>query len=208
MKNTVIGVAGGTGSGKTTVALRVMDAVGVDNVAYLQHDSYYRDHSHLTTAEREKVNYDHPDELETVLLIEQIKALMASEPVEVPVYDFATHTRRNETVVMNPQPIILIEGMLILADKSLRNLMDIKVFVGTDADIRFIRRLKRDIQERGRTMESIIVQYEESVRPMHSEFVEPSKQYADIIIPEGGLNEVGVDMFITKVRSLLSSNMK
>ncbi len=201
----VIGVAGGTGSGKTTVSRRILEQVSVVNVAYIQHDSYYKDRSHLKPAERACINFDHPDALETSLLVEHVNSLVAGNAIDVPVYDFTTHTRGAETTRVTPRPIILIEGILILVDKELRNLMDIKVFVDTDADTRFIRRLKRDIQERGRSMESVIRQYEETVKPMHLEFVEPSKRYADIIIPEGGLNEVGVDMLVTKIRSLLSS---
>ena len=200
----VLGVAGGTGSGKTTVSRRVMEQTNPDDVAYLQHDSYYRDHSHLTPQEREKVNYDHPDELETDLLARHVQSLVDGKAVDLPVYNFSTHTRRGETKSMQPRPIILIEGILILADKDLRDLMAIKVFVDTDDDIRFIRRLKRDMRERGRSLESVIRQYEETVKPMHIEFVEPSKRHADIIIPEGGLNDIGVDMLITKIRSLLA----
>lgn len=200
----VIGVAGGTGSGKTTVSHKVMGHFGEANVAYLQHDSYYKDHSHLPPAAREEVNYDHPDELETDLLKEHISAILVGKPVDVPIYDFTNHTRKRETVCVSPRPVILIEGILILVDKGLRDLMDLKAFVDTDADIRFIRRLRRDIQERGRSMESVIRQYVETVKPMHREFIEPSKRFADIIIPEGGFNEVGVEMFVTKIQSLLA----
>jgi len=203
MDTITIGVAGGTGSGKTTVSHRILEQVGAENVAYVQHDSYYRDRSHLSPEERALINFDHPDALETSLLAEHVKSLRAGIAVMIPVYDFKTHTRTAEVVRVTPQPVILIEGILILADKKLRDLLDIKIFVDTDADTRFIRRLKRDIQERGRTMDSVIRQYETTVKPMHLEFVEPSKRYADVIIPEGGFNEVGVDMLVTKIRSLI-----
>ncbi len=203
MKTITIGVAGGTGSGKTTVSHRILEQVGAENVAYVQHDSYYRDRSHLSPEERALINFDHPDALETALFAEHVRSLRAGIAVEIPVYDFRTHTRTSGTVQLVPRPVILLEGILILADKVLRDLMDIKVFVDTDADTRFIRRLRRDIEERGRTMDSVIRQYEATVKPMHLEFVEPSKRYADVIIPEGGFNEVGVDMLVTKIRSLI-----
>ncbi|MFC1542965.1 uridine kinase [Candidatus Neomarinimicrobiota bacterium] len=200
----VIGVAGGTGSGKTTVSQKIIAQVGPEKVTYIQHDSYYKDHSHLSPEVREHVNYDHPNELETNLLVKHILSLKAGDPADIPIYDFSTHTRNAETVRAKPRPVILIEGILILVDKELRDLMDIKAFVDTDADTRFIRRLMRDIHERGRPIESVIQQYQATVKPMHQEFVEPSKRFADIIIPEGGFNEVGVDMFVTKIQSLLS----
>ncbi|HUT15360.1 MAG TPA: uridine kinase [Anaerolineae bacterium] len=203
MKTIVIGVAGGTGSGKTTVSHRILEQVGAENVAYVQHDSYYRDRSHLPPEERALINFDHPDALETALLAEHVRSLLAGATVQIPVYDFKTHTRASRTMQLVPRPVILLEGILILADKVLCDLMDIKVFVDTDADTRFIRRLRRDIQERGRTMDSVIRQYEATVKPMHLEFVEPSKRYADVIIPEGGFNDVGVDMLVTKIRSLI-----
>ena len=203
MKTIVIGVAGGTGSGKTTVSHRILEQVGAENVAYVQHDSYYRDRSHLSPEERALVNFDHPDALETALFAEHVRSLIAGAIVQIPMYDFRTHTRRSRTMQLVPRPVVLLEGILILADKDLRDLMDIRVFVDTDADTRFIRRLRRDIEERGRTMDSVIRQYEATVKPMHLEFVEPSKRYADVIIPEGGFNEVGVDMLVTKIRSLI-----
>jgi len=186
----IIGVAGGTGSGKTTVAQVILERVGRDRIAYIQHDSYYRDQSHLPPEERAKVNYDHPNSLESDLLVRHLQMLQAGQPVEVPVYDFTTHTRTNRTYRVEPRRVILVEGILIFAEKALRDMFDIKIYVDTDADIRFIRRLQRDIAERGRTMESVIEQYLSTVRPMHLEFVEPSKRYADVIIPEGGFNEV------------------
>ncbi len=203
MKPLIIGVAGGTGSGKTTVAQAILDRVGRDKIAYIQHDSYYKDQSHLPPEERAKVNYDHPDALETELLIKHLKELQAGRAVEVPVYDFTTHTRTNKTRRVEPKQVILVEGILIFADEALRRMFDIKIYVDTDADIRFIRRLKRDIIERGRTMESVIEQYLATVRPMHLEFVEPSKRYADIIIPEGGFNPVALDMVVARIKGML-----
>jgi uridine kinase len=200
----VIGVAGGTGSGKTTVSHAILDRVGRDQIAYLQHDSYYRDRSDVPLEERANANFDHPDALESNLLAQHIKLLKAGQSVEVPLYDFTTHTRRRETVRVEPRKVILVEGILIYAEKVLRELMDIKVFVDTDADIRFIRRLQRDISERGRTVESVIQQYTQTVRPMHLEFAEPSKRYADIIIPEGGFNVTAIDMIVAKVENMVA----
>ncbi len=199
----VIGIAGGTGSGKTTVARVILDRVGEDHIAYLPHDAYYKDNSHLPLSERIKINYDHPDSLETSLLIQHIQQLKEGRPIERPVYDFTTHTRTNETVTVLPRPIIMVEGILLFYEPELRKLFDVKIYVDTDPDIRFIRRLRRDITERGRTMESVIDQYLNTVRPMHLEFVEPSKRYADIIIPEGGFNRVALDMVVARVDSLL-----
>ncbi len=199
----VIGIAGGTGSGKTTVAEVILERVGEEHIAYLPHDAYYKDNSHLPPAERAKINYDHPDSLETTLLIEHLKRLRAGHAIQRPVYDFTTHSRTAETVTVEPRPIIMVEGILIFAEPDLRPLFDVKIFVDTDADIRFIRRLVRDIEERGRTMESVVAQYLSTVRPMHLEFVEPSKRYADIIIPEGGLNAVAMDMVVARIEALL-----
>jgi len=199
----VVGVCGGTGSGKTTVVTEILKGLNTDNVLLIQHDSYYKDRSYLPVAERSNINYDHPDALETSLLIEHVKQLLAGKAAEVPIYDFATHTRKAETWHARPCKVIVIEGILILADPDLRKLLDIKVFVDTDADIRFIRRMERDIAERARTRELVVRQYLETVKPMHLEFVEPSKRYADVIIPEGGFNTVAVDMLITKIRSVL-----
>ena len=199
----VIGIAGGTGSGKTTVAQVILRRVGSEKIAYLPHDAYYKDHSHLSPEERAQVNYDHPDSLETSLLVEHIRALKAGQVIERPVYDFTTHSRTRQTVRVEPRPIILVEGILIFVEPDLRNLFDIKIFVDTEADIRFIRRLLRDIHERGRTMESVVDQYLNTVRPMHLEFVEPSKRYADVIIPEGGLNTVALDMVVARLEALL-----
>jgi uridine kinase len=199
----VIGVAGGSGSGKTTVVREIIRNIGRTHVTVIHHDSYYRDVKDLPLEERVKINYDHPDSLETSLLIHHLRQLGAGHSVEVPVYDFTAHLRAEETERMEPRKVVIVDGLLILWDRALRELMDIKVFVDTDADLRFIRRLSRDIQERGRTAESVIEQYITTVRPMHLEFVEPSKRYADIIIPQGGHNLVGVDMLLTKIRSVV-----
>jgi len=199
----VIGIAGGTGSGKTTVANVIIDRVGANHIALLPHDAYYKDLSKLEPAQRVLINFDHPDSLETSLLVDQIKQLKDYISIELPVYDFKTHTRTTITTHIEPQPVILVEGILILAEKSLRDLFDVKIFVDTDADIRFIRRLERDIAERGRTSTSVITQYMTTVRPMHLEFVEPSKRYADVIIPEGGLNTVAMDMVVARLEALL-----
>ena len=202
-KPITIGVAGGSGSGKTTVALKILERVGFDRIAYLSHDAYYRDASNLPPAERAQLNFDHPDSLDNDLLIGQLKQLQTGLPVETPVYDFKTHSRLAEIRRIDPQPVILVEGILIFADKGLRDLMDMKIFVDTDSDLRFIRRLQRDIGERGRAPESVIQQYLRTVRPMHLEFVEPSKRYADVIIPEGGFNEVAIDMVAARLRALV-----
>jgi len=202
----IIGVAGGTGSGKTTVANAILDRVGAEHVAYIPHDAYYRDLRDLPTEQRERVNFDHPDSLETSLLIEHLKVLRSGEPVEVPIYDFTTHSRTAETRRVEPAPLILVEGILIFAEPELRKLMDVKLYVDTDADVRFIRRLRRDIQDRGRNFESVCRQYLNTVRPMHLEFVEPSKRYADVIIPEGGFNKVAIEMVATQLRRMLEGN--
>jgi uridine kinase len=202
----VIGIAGGTGSGKTTVAKVIIDRVGANHIALLPHDAYYKDLANLESAQRALINYDHPDSLETSLLIEHIKRLRNLQPIELPIYDFVTHTRTLNTAHIDPQPVILVEGILILAEKGLRELFDVKIYVDTDPDIRFIRRLERDIAERGRTSSSVIHQYMTTVRPMHLEFVEPSKRYADVIIPEGGLNTVAMDMVVARIEALLRTH--
>jgi len=201
----IIGIAGGSGSGKTTVAQQILQRVGPDQIAYLQHDSYYKDLSGLPPAQRAEVNFDHPNSLETDLLIQHIARLRDGEPVQVPVYDFATHSRTSQTYTVMPRRVILVEGILIFAEARLRGLFDIKIFVDTDPDIRFIRRLQRDLAERGRTTESVIKQYLATVRPMHLEFVEPSKRYADVIIPEGGYNTAALDMVVARIEALLRS---
>jgi uridine kinase len=198
-----IGVAGGTGSGKTTVSYQILERVGEQHIAYLAHDSYYKDLAHLPYDERRAINFDHPDALDTALLIDHVKQLQNNHTAEVPIYDFTQHIRVKETEHISAQPIILVEGILIFAEPDLRNLFDIKIYVDTDADIRFIRRLRRDIEERGRSADSVIDQYLKTVRPMHLKFVEPSKRYADIIIPEGGFNWVAIDMIAERIRSML-----
>ncbi len=202
----ILGVAGGTGSGKTTVVREIIRGLGRGQVTVIHHDSYYRDASDLPFEERVRINYDHPDSLETDLLVQHLHALMQGESVEVPVYDFARHTRAAQTEPALPRKVILLDGLLVLWARELREMMDIKVFVDTDADIRFIRRLKRDMAERGRSAESVVEQYMATVRPMHLEFVEPSKRYADIIVPEGGYNRVAVDMLLTKIKSILNGH--
>ncbi len=201
----VIGIAGGTGSGKTTVAQVILERVGAQHIALLPHDAYYKDLSQLPLAQRAQVNFDHPNSLDTELLIQHVQLLKQNQPIDLPVYDFRTHSRTAKTIRMESQPVILVEGILIFAEPTLRNLFDVKIFVDTDADIRFIRRLERDIAERGRTSVSVIQQYLSTVRPMHLEFVEPSKRYADVIIPEGGLNVVAMDMVVARIKALLSS---
>jgi uridine kinase len=198
----VIGVAGGSGSGKTTVVRRIVDSLGDSEVTVLEHDRYYRDRNDLRLEERAALNYDHPDSLETDLLVAHIHALRQGHTVQAPVYDFARHARQPSTETVEPRRAIIIEGILIYTDAALRKLMDVKVFVDTDDDTRFIRRLQRDISERGRTVQSVIEQYLGTVKPMHLEFVEPSKRYADIIVPRGGHNAVATEMLLTLIRSL------
>lgn len=202
MPSFVIGVAGGSGSGKTTVVRRIVDSLGPDQVTLLDHDRYYRDRNDLRLEERAALNYDHPDALETDLMVRHVRALKAGEAVEVPQYDFTRHARLSETTTFQPRRALIVEGILVFTDAALRDLMDIKVFVDTDSDTRFIRRLRRDVAERGRTMESVIDQYQSTVKPMHREFVEPSKRYADVIIPLGGHNTVAVDLLLTMLRSV------
>ena len=199
----VIGIAGGSGSGKTTVAQEILQRVGPDRIAFLQHDSYYKDLSGLPPAQRVEVNFDHPNSLETELLIQHIASLRDGKAVEVPIYDFSTHSRTSKTFTVQPRRVILVEGILIFTEAALRDMFDVKIFVDTDSDMRFIRRLERDIKERGRTTESVIKQYQLTVRPMHMEFVEPSKRYADVIIPEGGFNAAALDMVVARVEALL-----
>ena len=200
----LIGVAGGSGSGKTTVVRRIVRALGQEQVVVVHHDSYYRDTSHLPMAERVQINYDHPESLETELLIQHLEALLRGQAVDIPVYDFSTHARLDERRRILPRPVIIVDGILILWDRKLRDLMDVKLFVDADADVRLGRRLQRDMDERGRSPDSVLTQYMETVRPMHLEFVEPSKRYADVIIPRGGHNRVGVDVVVATVRSALA----
>ena len=198
----IIGIAGGSGSGKTTFTNAIKEMFKED-VLIIRHDDYYKDHSNLSFEEKKHINYDHPDALETDLLVEHVKQLKAGQPIEKPLYDFSTHDRKGSEMIF-PKKIIILEGILILESKALRNLIDIKVYVDTDADIRILRRLVRDINERGRTIESVVDQYLTIVRPMHLQFTEPSKKYADIIIPEGGHNYVAIDLLMAKIRDILN----
>jgi uridine kinase len=200
----IIGVAGGSGSGKTTVVRRIIERIGDDNILLIQHDSYYRDLSHLTIEERSLQNFDHPEALETELMIDHIKALLDGQSIEIPHYDFANHTRSEQTTRVSPRRVILIDGILIFYEKALRSMMDIRLFVDTDHDVRLLRRIKRDLVKRGRSLESVLHQYEHFVRPMHFEFVEPSKRYADMIIPHGGENAVALDMVDAVIKERLS----
>ena len=202
----VIGVAGGTGSGKTTVANVVLERLGAHRIAYVPHDAYYKDLRNLQRIQRDILNFDHPDSLDNELMLEHIRLLKSGLPAYLPVYDFTTHSRTEKTIRVDPQPVILVEGILIFAVPELRETFDVKLFVDTDADVRFIRRLQRDIAERGRTTESVIRQYLTTVRPMHLEFVEPSKRYADVIIPEGWLNEVAMEMVVARLGVLLGKH--
>ena len=204
MSSFVIGVGGGSGSGKTTVVRRIVDSLGPEHVTLLDHDRYYRDRNDLRLEERAALNYDHPDSLETDLLVQHVRTLKSGRAVAAPRYDFTRHARLTEKDIVQPRRALIVEGILIFTDPALRELMDIKVFVDTDSDTRFIRRLQRDVAERGRTMESVIDQYLNTVKPMHLEFVEPSKRYADVIIPLGGHNTVAVDLLLTMLRSVAS----
>jgi len=199
----VIGIAGGSGSGKTTVAQEILQRVGPSRIAFLQHDAYYKDLSGLPPAQRAEVNFDHPDSLESELLTYHVDELKAGRAVEVPIYDFSIHSRTEQTFTVQPRAVILVEGILIFAEPELRKRFDVKIFVDTDSDLRLIRRLQRDITERSRTAESVIKQYMKTVRPMHMEFVEPSKRYADVIIPEGGFNRAALDMVEARILALL-----
>jgi uridine kinase len=200
----IIGVAGGTGSGKTTVTQEILRRVGQARIAYIPHDAYYRPLAHLPPNLREQVNFDHPDSLETDLLVEHLELWRSGQAIEVPVYDFTTHMRTAKTVRVEPQRVALVDGILVFAEQRLREVFDVKLYVDADADIRFIRRLRRDIDERGRSMESVVKQYLDTVRPMHLDFVEPSKRYADVIIPEGGYNRVAMDMVVARIERLLA----
>lgn len=199
----IIGVAGGSGSGKTTVSRHIRQAVGEARLTYIEHDNYYRDDPHLSFEQRAQQNYDHPDSLETSLLIEHLQALRRGESATMPLYDFSIYARRTEIREIKPASVILVEGILIFAEKALRDLMNMRIFVDTDADVRFIRRLQRDVNQRGRSIESVIEQYYATVRPMHLDFVEPSKRYADIIVPDGGENRVAMEMIVTRIKSIL-----
>ncbi|MEX2476917.1 MAG: uridine kinase [Gracilimonas sp.] len=204
-KPLIIGVAGGSGSGKTTVVNYICEEFSKDNILRIEHDAYYRELKHLPFEERIKQNFDHPASLETELMIRHLEALMEGYPVEVPVYDFERHTRKEETITATPSDVILVDGILIFSEPDLLKLMDVKIFVDTDDDVRLLRRLQRDIQERGRSLDGVLSQYEKFVRPMHLEFVEPSKRYADIIIPRGGKNKVALEMVSALIRGKMGS---
>ncbi|MEF3301605.1 uridine kinase [Paenibacillus sp. GYB003] len=199
-----IGIAGGTGSGKTTVAERLVEALGPQQVVLLSQDSYYADNRHLPMKERERMNYDHPDSVDGELLLDHLRKLRRREPIEMPIYDFTTHSREDRTIAVQPKPVVILEGILIFADPAIRQELDIKVFVDTDADVRILRRLSRDIQERGRTVESVFHQYLNTVKPMHDAFVEPSKRFADLIIPEGGRNDIAIGLLTSRIQTYLA----
>ena len=203
MEVTVIGVAGGTGSGKSTLVKRLQEAFRSEDVVTLCHDYYYKAHPELSYEQRTQLNYDHPQAFDTDMLVEHVRALKNNVAIERPVYSFVEHNRTDEKVAVKPSKVIIIDGILIFENKELRDLMDIKVFVDTDADLRLARRILRDVRDRGRSMESVISQYTTTVKPMHEEFVEPSKKYADVIIPEGGFNSVAVQMLIQNIRSIV-----
>lgn len=207
-KPIVIGVAGGTGSGKSTVAKSIFQSLPDENILIIEQDAYYKDQSDLTYDERVKTNYDHPLAFDTDLLIEHIHSLCNHKEVQKPIYNFSKHNRETESIKVCPRDIIILEGIMILEDERLRNLMDIKIFVDTDADVRIIRRITRDINERGRTLESVIEQYLTTVKPAHEQFIEPTKKYADIIIPEGGYNKVAIDIMTTKVTAIIQEKNK
>ncbi|MCP8967260.1 uridine kinase [Ectobacillus ponti] len=206
-KPVVIGIAGGSGSGKTSVTKAIFEHFRGHSILMLEQDYYYKDQSHLPFEERLQTNYDHPLAFDNDLLIAHIKQLLKYEAIEKPVYDYKLHTRSAETIHVEPKDVVILEGILVLEDKRLRDLMDIKLFVDTDADIRILRRMQRDIQDRGRTLESVIDQYINVVRPMHNQFIEPSKRYADIIIPEGGQNHVAIDIMVTKIATILEETV-
>ena len=205
-KNIIIGIAGGTGSGKTTLAERIIEELSEPNVLIIKQDAYYKSHKELSFDERKNINFDHPDAFDTQLLMKQLSNLKNDVPVEMPQYDFATHLRMKQTIPVSPHKVIMLEGILVFENKELRNLLDIKIFVDTDADVRILRRIKRDIKDRGRTFESVYNQYMKTVRPMHLEFVEPSKKYADVIVPEGGMNIIAIDMIVSKIKQILQES--
>ncbi|MDD6319438.1 MAG: uridine kinase [Oscillospiraceae bacterium] len=205
MKTIIIGIAGGTGSGKTTLTRRLRNHFGADEVSVLNHDSYYKRHDELPYEERCKLNYDHPDSFDTELLIEHLHRLQAGQSVDVPVYDYSIHNRSDRTIRVSPAPVIIVEGILIFASPELCDMMDLKVFVDTDADVRILRRIVRDVKDRGRTLDSVVNQYLTTVKPMHEQFVEPSKRKADLIVPEGGRNEVALDMLTKWVENHLNT---
>lgn len=199
----IIGITGGTGSGKSTVTREIFKSIHEKKIAIIEQDSYYKDQSHLTYEERIKTNYDHPFAFDNDLLIEHLKTLLENKAIQKPIYDFEKHNRKKDTILVEAKDIIILEGILILSEKSIRDLLDIKIFVDTDSDVRVVRRILRDINQRGRTLDSVIHQYMKTVRPAHLQFIEPSKRYADIIIPEGGYNKVAIDILVTKINSIL-----
>ena len=201
----LIGITGGTGSGKSTVSKEIFKSIHEKKITVIEQDSYYKDQSNLTFEERIKTNYDHPFAFDNELMIKHLKDLLDNKPIEKPIYDFEKHTRKKETITVEPKDIIILEGILILSEEEIRNLLDIKVFVDTDSDVRIIRRILRDIKDRGRTLDSVILQYMETVRPAHLQFIEPTKRYADIIIPEGGYNKVAIDIIVAKINSILNN---
>nr|WP_300002372.1 uridine kinase [Tissierella sp.] len=202
----LIGITGGTGSGKSTVSKKIFKTVTEKDIVIIEQDSYYKDQSDLSYNERVKTNYDHPSAFDNELLVQHLKQLMSGQAIEKPIYDFENHNRKKETLRVEPKQIIILEGILILFEKEIRDLLDIKIFVDTDSDVRVIRRILRDIKDRGRTLDSVILQYMETVRPAHLQFIDPSKRYADIIIPEGGYNKVAIDLIVQKIKSILSEN--
>ncbi|MCM2317105.1 MAG: uridine kinase, partial [Thermoanaerobaculia bacterium] len=201
----IIGIAGGTGSGKTTIARRIYEHIGRDRIEWISHDAYYLNFEKLPLEERHRINFDHPDSLETSLMVEHIDQILDGKAIELPIYDFALHARSQHTRRVEPKPAIIVEGILVLAEPEIRKRIDIKLFVDTPPDIRFLRRLRRDIESRGRTVDSVIEQYLSTVRPMHEEFVEPSKRFADLIIPEGGENRVALDAIISRVTEIIGN---
>lgn len=206
MRPILIGITGGTGSGKSTVANEIYESFKDDCIAIIEQDSYYKDQSNLTFEDRIKINYDHPNAFDTELLLEHLKGLSNGNSINKPIYDFKEHNRKKQTVKVEAKDIIIVEGIMILQDVELRNLLDIKIYVDTDDDVRIIRRILRDIKERGRTIDSVVNQYLNVVKPMHSQFIEPTKKYADIIIPEGGQNKVAIDIMVSKIKQILSEN--
>lgn len=203
-KPIIIGIAGGTGSGKSTVAKSIYESLPTKNIGILEQDMYYKDQSHLSFEDRVKTNYDHPLAFDNELILEHLRDLSCLKTIQKPIYNFSIHNREEKTTTFEPKDIIIIEGILILNDPDIRDMMDIKIFVDTDADVRIIRRITRDINERGRTLESVINQYLSTVKPAHEQFIEPSKKYADIIIPEGGYNKVAIDIMVAKVKSIIT----
>jgi len=208
MKPFLIGIAGGTGSGKTSVARRIYESLHVESAAFLDYDAYYKELGHLSLEERERINFDHPDSLDVELFIHHLQRLIDGHAIEKPVYDFTRHTRAPETVRVEPRDVVLVDGILLFADATLREMFDLKIFVDTEADVRFIRRLKRDLSERGRSLDSVVDQYLKTVRPMHFEFVEPTKRYADVILPRGGQNTAGIEVIAARIRERLAEKAR